>query len=117
MNDWTNAKLCDVVNLLLGLFLLVSPWVVGFSGPASSNAVISGIIIAILSIAALSAFAIWEEWLNLLLGLWVIASPWVLGFAGTNASSVHVIVGIAVAVLAAIELWLMTQTSTHPAGR
>jgi hypothetical protein len=118
MNEWTNAKLCDVVNLLLGLFLLISPWVVGFSGAASSNAVISGIIIAILSIAALSAFARWEEWLNLLLGLWVIVSPWALEFAGSNAAtSVHVIVGIAVAVLAAIELWLMTQTPTRPASR
>lgn len=113
MNEWTNAKLCDVINLLLGLFLIASPWIVGFSGPAASNAVISGIIIAILSIAALSAFATWEEWLNLLLGLWVIISPWAIGFAGGNARNVHVLVGIAVALLAAIELWLMTQTPTR----
>ena len=74
-----------------------------------SNAWISGIVIAILSIAALAAFAVWEEWLNLLAGLWAMVSPWVLGFQGTTAMTVHVVIGIIVAALAAIELWMLHQ--------
>ncbi len=111
MENWTNAKLCDVANLILGAFLLLSPWIFGFdAGPTSQNAVIAGIVIAILAIAALAAFAVWEEWLNLIVGLWVVVSPWVLGFHGaTKAMTVHVIVGVLVAVLAAIELWIMSQ--------
>ena len=54
-------------------------------------------------------FAVWEEWLNLIVGLWALVSPWVLGFQGTTAMTVHVLIGAAVAVLAAIEIWLMTQ--------
>jgi SPW repeat-containing protein len=112
MENWTNAKLCDVANLILGAFLFVSPWIFGFgAGRASENAYIAGIVIAILAIAALAAFAVWEEWLNLIVGLWVLISPWVLGFQGTTAMTVAVIVGAAVAVLAAIELWIMSQ---HP---
>jgi len=113
MQDWTNAKLCDVANLILGAFLFFSPWIFAFeTGRASENANITGIVIAVLAIAALSAFAIWEEWLNLIVGLWALISPWVLGFQGnTTATTVHVIVGIIVAVLAAIEIWI---TSQHP---
>ncbi len=112
MENWTNAKLCDVANLILGAFLFVSPWIFGFdAGKMSQNAMIAGIVIAILAIAALAAFAVWEEWLNLIVGLWVLVSPWVLGFhTHTTAMTVHVVTGIAVAVLAAIELWIMSQT-------
>jgi hypothetical protein len=112
--DRSTAKYCDIANLILGAFLFCSPWIFGFeAGHLSQNATISGIIIAILAIAALAAFAVWEEWLNLIVGLWVLISPWVLGFQGNRtAMTVHVIVGILVAVLAAAEIW-MTQTPSR----
>ena len=111
MDNWTNAKWCDVANLILGAFLFFSPWIFGFdAGKVSQNAYIAGIVIAVLAIAALAAFAVWEEWLNLIVGLWVLVSPWVLGFHGTTRPmAVHVVAGIAVAVLAAIELWMHSQ--------
>src|SRR6266404_8531669 len=110
MQNWTNARFCDVANLILGAILFFSPWMFGFgAGMASQNAYIAGIVVAVLAIAAIAAFAVWEEWLNLIVGLWVLVSPWVLGFQGTTAMSVHVIIGAAVAILAAIELWLLSQ--------
>ena len=117
INQWSNAKLCDVGNLILGGILFISPWL--FSLPAgvkSRNAFISGIVIVVLSIAALAAFAVWEEWLNLIVGLWLIVSPWVLKFQGTRAMWVDVVIGIIVAVLAAIELWMMSQTPPRQAA-
>ena len=111
MNEWNNAKVCDVANLILGLFLALSPWFVDYSGSPAQNAVISGVVIAILSIAALAAFAQWEEWLNLLLGLWVLISPWALGFRGTPAATVHIVVGILVAALAIIEMVWTQRTA------
>jgi hypothetical protein len=117
MNEWSNAKLCDVANLILGAVLFFSPWIFGFdAGVQSQNAWVSGIVIAALSIAALAAFAVWEEWLNLIAGLWVIVSPWILGFQGTTAMTVHVVIGIVVAVLAAIELWLLYQNPPREAA-
>jgi hypothetical protein len=111
MNAWSNAKLCDVANLTLGVILFFSPWIFGLgtTGVAATNAYIVGIVIVVLSIAGLAKFAIWEEWLNLIAGLWLIVSPWVLGFSGSRAMDVDVVIGIIVAVLAAIELWLMYQ--------
>jgi hypothetical protein len=64
----------------------------------------------VLAIAALAAFAIWEEWLNLIVGLWTLVSPWLLGFQGTSEMRVCVVIGIIVAILAAIELWIMSQS-------
>jgi hypothetical protein len=119
MNEWSNAKFCDAANLILGAALFFSPWLFGFAaGPQSENAWTTGIVIGILSIAALAAFAVWEEWLNLIAGLWAIVSPWVLGFQGTTAMTVHVVIGILVAALAAIELWIMNQNPPRlTAGR
>jgi hypothetical protein len=110
MENWTNAKLCDVANLILGAVLFFSPWIFKFdAGRTSENAYIAGIVIAVLAIAALAAFAVWEEWLNLVVGLWTLVSPWVLGFQGTRAMTVTAIIGVAVAILAAIELWILSQ--------
>lgn len=111
--EWRNERICDVLNLVLGAFLFFSPWIFGFaSGAQTQNATISGIVIVILSVAALAAFATWEEWLNLIVGLWLVVSPWVLGFANTTAAYVAIAVGILVAVIAAVELWIM-----HRGGR
>lgn len=111
MDQWSNAKICDIANLILGAILLISPWLFNFTGGAETqNAVVSGIVVALLSIAALAAFAVWEEWLNLIVGLWIIVAPWVLGFQST-ARTVHVVIGILVAALAAAELWMRYQ---HP---
>ena len=109
MQKWRNEAFFDVVNLILGGWLFLTPWIFGFaSGAAGWNAWILGIAIAVVAIAALSAFADWEEWVNLVLGLWVLVSPWVLNFqANATAMHTHVIIGIIVAVLAAIELWLV----------
>ena len=103
----------DVVNLILAAFLFLTPWIFGFVSDhaAAPNAWVSGIIIGVVAIAALTKFAEWEEWINLALGLWVLVSPWVLSFAAqTTARWVHVVIGLIVAVLAGLKLWFMHQT-------
>ena len=70
----------------------------------------------VLSIAALAAFAVWEEWLNLIVGLWLIVSPWVLKFQGNSGMRIDVVIGIIVAILAAVELWTMSQIPPRQAS-
>jgi hypothetical protein len=107
MDDWSSVRLCDVVNLALGAVLFFSPWLFDLSAGAQwQTASIVGIIIAVASIAALAAFAVWEEWLNLLAGLALIVSPWLLGFQDSQAMTIDVAIGVAVATLAAVEAWL-----------
>ena len=106
-----NLMFVDWINLILGLALIASPWVLGFTaGTVTLNAVIGGFAIGVVAVAALAAFAQWEELVNLALGVWVLVSPFVLGFSTeTIATWTHVAVGLAVAVLAAAELWLVTR--------
>jgi hypothetical protein len=40
--------------------------------PASVGAMIAGLVIGVIAIAALVSFAQWEEWVNLILGLGVV---------------------------------------------
>jgi len=106
MDDWSCAKLGDVVNLILGMILFFSPWLFDLSAGAQwQTASITGIFIAVLSIAALAAFALWEEWLNLTAGLTLIVSPWLLDFQNSDAMTVDIAIGAMVAALAAFEVW------------
>ena len=76
-----------------------------------------GLFIAVLSVAALAAFAMWEEWLNLTVGLWLVVAPWLLGFEDSNAVMVDVVIGIVVVVLATFEIWLaMDRRQGGPTG-
>jgi hypothetical protein len=110
MEKWSRAKLCDVINLALGTVLFFSPWLFNLpAGAPRQTASIIGIFIAVLSIAALAAYAVWEEWLTLIAALWLIAAPWLLGFQDSDAMSVDVVIGTAVAALAASKLWLATD--------
>jgi len=112
LKDRSELTAINIINAVLALFLFVSPWLVAFSEvqAASWNAWICGLAIAGLAIAALSNLHEWEEWASIALGLWTAVAPWALGFAGIAAAMwAHVGVGLAVAVLAAVELWLLNS--------
>jgi hypothetical protein len=110
MDDWSNVKLCDVVNLILGMVLFFSPWAFDLSAGAQwQTASVIGIVIAVLSIAALAAFAVWEEWLKVAAGLALIVSPWLLGFQNSDAMTIDVVIGCLVAVFAAFEVWALHE--------
>ena len=118
MQKWRNEAFVDMINLILGAWLFVTPWIFGFAGSVAGwNAWIAGALIAVVALAALMAFTEWEEWANLLLGLWLLVAPWNLSFEGhTAATNNHVIVGVVVAVLAGIELWLTYRKPPHVAA-
>ncbi len=105
----TNARRPqDWCNLILAGLLFFSPWFMGYVGDfmPTRNAWIVGIALAVIAVAALSAFAEWEEWLNLALGLWLVASPWMLGFTGNlRAFWPHMVVGLLTAAISAWAVW------------
>jgi hypothetical protein len=117
MDEWCSLRLCDVVNLILAGLLFFSPWLFGLSGGAQcQTASIAGLIMAVLSIAAIAAFAVWEEWLNLAAGLVLIITPSILGFQNSTAMTIDVVIGVAVAAFAALEVWLTRGQRLKGAG-
>lgn len=70
----------------LGIWLMVSPAVFGFSKKIADNAHIIGPLIATFSI-----IAVWEctrnvRLFNLPLAVWLLAAPWVLNYQNTTAT-------------------------------
>ena len=99
----------DWLNLLIGIWLFISPWVIGFAGAdygASWNAWILGVAVVVFSAIAVSMPQAWEEVINILLGIWMVISSWVIGFASRAAETNAVIVGLLVILFAA---WAMAM--------
>ena len=70
--EWRNETFFDVINLALGGFLFVSPWIFGFTAElARHTSWMEGATIAIVSLFAIIDFFESEEWINLAIGLWV----------------------------------------------
>ncbi len=105
--DRRRDSIFDFYNLIVAVFLFVSPWLFAYASSAARlDFWASGALVALVSIAAIVAYSEWEELLNLALGLWLMAAPWLTGFAHTKAAHVSLGVGIVIAYLAALELWL-----------
>jgi hypothetical protein len=103
-------------NLILGIWLIISPWVIGFPTSAATGiTLVVGIAVLIAAIAALSSIDAVRgaRWLNLVLGIWVIISPWVLRFAtSNNATASNVVAGALVVIFAWIGLAMRRRVST-----
>ena len=105
----------DWINLLLGIWLFISPWVVGFEGTqmaASWNAWILGVAIVVFSAIAVSMPQVWEEIINLLLGIWMVISSWIIGATSRSVETNAVIVGLLVILFA-----ILAMAMSHDAHR
>lgn len=83
-----------LVNILLGVWLLVAPAILGYDGPAAKNSWIVGPLAA-----SFAVIAIWEatrplRYMNVLMGLWLLLAPWVLQFESTLALWNSLIAGV-----------------------
>ena len=118
----TNFKLKrwqDQVILLLGLWLIVSPWAFSYpeGSPQMLNALVSGLVIAVLAAFDLYKTYFWAVVVNLLVGVWVAVSPWVLRLADQRVVMWNeLIVGIAVVMLALWELRTDPELHKHWPG-
>jgi hypothetical protein len=126
MTQRTNAnRWQDWTNLILAIWLFISPWVLQFASGAGAvgtpaetaapgtalmaaawNAWIFGVVVAAIAAAGLVRAQEWEEWTNLVIGIWLVVAPWALGF-GSNAVATWntLVVGVLIFALAAWELY------------
>ena len=97
----------DVVNALLGIWVVLSPWALGFqdSRIAAANAVLVGVALIAAALGAMLVPRAWEEWTECALGVWLVISPWVLGFSALQVAMLAAVFsGI---VIAALALWTL----------
>jgi hypothetical protein len=112
MRKWQES-VPDLYNLFLAALLFISPWLFKLTnGPGRVDLWVTSTVIGLISLAAIIAYRDWEEWLNVVLGLWLIASPWLLGFPHTRAMHFSIGIGVVVAFLALLDLFLHYE-KTH----
>lgn len=98
----------DWANLVLGAWIFVSPWVLGYSATvAALNAWIVGAGLVLFVVIDAWMPAALEEVVNALFGIWLIVSPFVLGFDEQALVALHtVLAGI---LATAFAIWAMTN--------
>jgi SPW repeat-containing protein len=105
----TAARWQDWASFALGLWLALSPWIVGYTEheSATGNAVFLGLALALGCHFEVAFDECGPEWINLAAGLWLVVAPFVLGFSEAYVATANSIaVGSLVAVLAASALSL-----------
>ena len=69
MLKWRRESVLDIYNLVLALFLFITPWLFAYANEdARIDLWASSVLIAVISLATFVAFSTWEEWFILLLG-------------------------------------------------
>lgn len=96
----------DIASMILGVAIIISPMVYGNAGMPKmvATTAIVGAVVVVLAGLEQVFLRRWEEFLSLLCGAWMIISPFFFQYGGTLRSW-HIGLGIAVAVLAVLELW------------
>jgi hypothetical protein len=113
----STAKLSAAVNILLGAWLFVSPWVYGAAGNGNAwNSWIVGAIIAIFAAIRYSspAGASVLRRINMILAIWVFASPWIYGYTGNTGRFINSLcVGVAVFIVSIVGTNLRHSNFTN----
>jgi len=91
----------DPVNACVGVAILVSPWWAGYAAvqPALANAVIVGLLLFTVAVAAAVIGRPWVEFAVVGLGAWMLESPWALAFEDETARRTAVAAGSLVLLL------------------
>jgi len=97
----------DPVNAMLGAWLMVSPWILGFQGVtvAAVSTIAIGALLVASSLGAMSVPAAWEEWLDAILGAALMMAPMLLGFDSVDAALANAL--ISGAVVTFLALWVL----------
>ncbi len=101
--DAPQVRAASGINVLLGAWLIASPWIYGYTGLPGAfwNSIVVGALILIFAAGRFSTPMAGASWANVLLGLWTIASPWIFGYTGNSSAFWNsIILGILVTILA-----------------
>ncbi|MGA7003000.1 MAG: SPW repeat protein [Pseudolabrys sp.] len=110
----------DCVSMGLGALIVLTSWMGddAVSQTAAANATIVGILVLALGASEVVNLRRWEEGLEAACGLWLIASPFIFGYADAGTLRYwHFILGIAVVLLAVLELRQDWKLSNAELGR
>jgi len=86
-----------IINILLGLWLMISPGLLQFEKAASNNNYIVGPMVLTFAITALWGVNRSARFLNVATGIWLAVSPFIIGFQSPVAIWITVLSGVLIA--------------------
>jgi hypothetical protein len=112
------AQLADGVTLLAGVYLALSPWLVGFADlpGITVNNLVTGLVVAVLALAFGAAYGRTHgiAWVPPVIGIWTILAPWVIAGEMSTFATVwnNGVAGVVIAVFGLASMGLgMTRGS------
>jgi hypothetical protein len=116
MSAADGARAASILNVIAGIWLIISPFILAFSGLQGPlwNNICVGVVVLILAWirAANPAQNMVLSWINALLGLWMIISPFALVLSAARPQALtgnSVVLGIVILVLG---IWSALGTPT-----
>ncbi|WP_316740796.1 SPW repeat protein [Streptomyces sp. MK7] len=85
------AQATEGLTLLTGLYLAISPWVIGFNGnPLAVSNLVTGIALAVLAFGFGSVFerTFGMGWAAAAIGAWAIVAPWAIQHASATTGTI-----------------------------
>lgn len=110
MSNTEQIRTASGLNLIAGIWLLLSSFLLGVGNAAmSSNLFVVGLIVAIVALIRVSMPMTTGglSWLNFILGIWLIISAFVMGGLTATIFWNSLILGI---VVAALAYWSMSSS-------
>src|SRR5258708_13998113 len=77
----------DVASLLLGVWLVLSPFALGFAGAAVWITIVLGLCVILFAIEGFVIPSYLEEWGEILLGLPLVVAPGTVGYESVSATA------------------------------
>ncbi|MCC8940365.1 hypothetical protein CI1B_56190 [Bradyrhizobium ivorense] len=94
----------DAASLLVGVWLIASPFALGFSGAALWISIALGLGVVLFALEAFIIPSYLEEWGEMLMGAALVLAPWTFGYEQGPVTTSSVLGGIVVIALACWEL-------------
>ena len=111
------ARLQDRIEIAVGIWLLVAPWLLGYAVPfaaAAACASIVGVGVLIVSIDDLRFPNALEEWMDVAFGAGLMASPWIVGYSNIRVATINaVLCGL---LITGMAFWSLKQLKEPLAG-
>ena len=106
----------DWANLLVGIWLCASPWVLQLDDPqAIRTLLVVGFLVIAAEVFTFFPLRAFDEWINIALGGWLVVAPWLSGMTSAAGSANCVASGLLIAALGAYELWDDRRETKRPA--
>jgi len=88
------SRLQDRIEIAVGIWLIVSPWLLGYAVPfaaAAACASIVGVAVMIVSVDDLRFPNALEEWMDVVLGAGLAASPWIVDYSNVEVATMNAV--------------------------